>query len=452
MSSRKRLIAGFWATALGPLVTLLVQVVSVPLFLHYWGSHLYGEWLIMSAVPMYLSISDMGFGSVAGNDMAIRIAAHDYTGALETFQSTWVLVTVLSLAVGTIAIGCICVTPLATSLQMHTLSLWDTRLCLIMLSIYSLGVLQASLLLSGFRSDGQYPLGALLTNIIRFVENAAVLGLLMLHSGPLRVAFTLAAVRCAGTLVVSIVLTYKLRWLRFGYAHATRQRVRSLARPSFAFMAFPVGNALSIQGMTILIGMMIGPVAVATFSPMRTLSRFPYQVIDSIKNAVWPELSVAYGARKWDLARKLHRSSCQVALWFALIAVLGLAVAGPECFRMWTRGRVTMNRPCFYVLLLVVVASSLWNTSSAVSVAANRHEALALQYVVGTAASLLLAYPLLGHFGLVGGACALLACDLWMGCFVVRASNKLLDDHTTDFARSMVSFRRLVELSGLGNS
>jgi O-antigen/teichoic acid export membrane protein len=448
MSSRKRLVAGFWATALGSLVTLLVQVVSVPLFLHYWGSHLYGEWLIMSAVPMYLSVSDMGFGSVAGNDMAIRIAAQDHAGALETFQSTWVLVTVLSLAAGVIAVCCILTTPLVWWLQLHTLSPWDAHLSLIMLSFYSLGVLQASLLLSGFRSDGQYPLGALLTNIIRFAENAAVLGLLMTRSGPVRVAFALAAVRWTGTLFVSMMLRYKVRWLRYGYAHATRQRVSSLTRPSFAFMAFPVGNALSVQGMTLLIGMMMGPVAVATFGPMRTLSRLPYQVIDSIKNAVWPELSFAYGAQKWDLARKLHRSSCQVALWFALIAVLGLAVAGPAYFRIWTQGRVTMDVPCFYVLLLVVVASSLWNTSSAVSVAANRHESLALQYVVGTAASLLLGFFLLGHFGLMGAALALLASDLWMGSFVVRASNKLLDDHTTDFARSMLSLRRLVELAG----
>ena len=449
MSSRKRLIAGFWATALGPFVTLLVQLVSVPLFLRHWGTHLYGEWLIMSALPMYLSISDMGFGSVAGNDMTLRVAVNDYPGALETFQSTWVLLAGISIAVGMTALAFILTTPLASWLQIQPLSLREVRLILILLSLYSLGVLQASVLLSGFRSDGHYPLGALSTNIVRFAENAGVLAVLVLHGGPLRVAVTLATVRGVGTIFVSIMLTYTLPWIRFGYAHATWQRIRQLGRPSFAFVAFPAGNALSVQGMTLLIGMLMGPVAVATFNPMRTLSRCPYQVIDSIKNAVWPELSAAYGAQKHDLARKLHRSSCQVAFWFALIAVLGLAAIGPEIFRIWTHGRVTMNVPCFHILLLVVVASSLWNTSSAVSVAANRHELLALQYIVGTSGSLALGYLLIRHFGLVGAAYALLACDIWMGGFVVRASNELLDDHTMDFVRSMVSLRRLISLSGI---
>lgn len=448
MSSRKRLIAGFWATALGPFVTLLVQVVSVPLFLHYWGSHLYGEWLILSAVPMYLSISDIGFGSVAGNDMAMRVAAGDHVGALETFQSTWALVSAISVAIAAAAFSFIFMTPLASWLQIRTMPMAQARLVLVLLSIYSLGVLQASTLLSGFRSDGKYPLGALGTNLVRLAENAAVLSILTLHAGPVRVAFAMASVRLVGTFAVSILLATSLRWIRFGFSHATWRRIKDLAQPAFAFMAFPTGNALSIQGMTVLIGMLLGPVAVATFTPMRTLSRFPYQVIDSIKNAVWPELSSAYGAQKWELARKLHRSSCQIALWFALVAVIGLAIGGPACFRIWTRGQVVMDQPCFDILLLVVVASSLWNTSSAVSVAANRHEHLALQYILGTSGSLLLGYVLVQHFGLTGAAVALLACDLWMGCFVVRASNRLLGDHTPDFVRSMVQMRRLLQLSG----
>lgn len=448
MSSRKRLIAGFWATALGPFVTLLVQVVSVPLFLRYWGSHLYGEWLIVSAVPAYLSVSDMGFGSVAGNDMAMRIAAGDRNGAIETFQSTWLLVMCCSLGIGAIACAFIFTTPLTSWLQIRTLRTNEARWLLVLLSMYSLGVLQSSTLLSGFRSDAQYPLGAMATNILRFTENAGALVLLVLHYGPIPVAVAMTAVRVIGTLFISVLLTYKLCWIRFGFSHATWQRVKDLTRPAIAFMAFPAGHAIGIQGMTVLVGMVLGPIAVATFAPMRTLSRFPYQVIDSVKNAAWPELSSAYGAQKWALARKLHRSSCQVAFWFAGIAVLGLAVAGPAFFRIWTRGRVTMDVPCFYVLLLVVIANSLWNTSSAVSVAANRHHGLALQYLIGTTGSLVLGYSLVAHFNLVGVAGAMLACDIWMGCFVVRASNKLLGDHTADFLRSMVSLRQLMKLSG----
>jgi hypothetical protein len=74
---RGRLIRGFGATALGPVVTAIVQIVSVPLFLHVWGAKLYGKWLIISAIPNYLALSDMGFATAACNDITMRVIADD---------------------------------------------------------------------------------------------------------------------------------------------------------------------------------------------------------------------------------------------------------------------------------------------------------------------------------------------------------------------------------------
>jgi len=80
-SVRRRLVRGFGASAMGPVVTALVQLVSVPVFLRFWGAHLYGEWMVLSAIPTYLSLSDTGFGSVAGDDMTMRVARGDRAGA-----------------------------------------------------------------------------------------------------------------------------------------------------------------------------------------------------------------------------------------------------------------------------------------------------------------------------------------------------------------------------------
>src|SRR5580704_12815917 len=90
---RRRLIRGFGATALGPVVTAIIQLGTVPLLLHAWGAAKYGDWLLLSAVPSYLGLSDMGFGTASGSDMTMRVAAGDREGALRTFQSSWALLT-----------------------------------------------------------------------------------------------------------------------------------------------------------------------------------------------------------------------------------------------------------------------------------------------------------------------------------------------------------------------
>jgi O-antigen/teichoic acid export membrane protein len=443
MSARSRLVKGFGATAVGPLITALVQLVSVPVFLRAWGAELYGEWLVISAIPIYLSVTDVGFGSVAGNDMAIRIARADREGALATFQSTLLLVSGMSFLIAGIAMAYILGAPLANSLNIVAIDARQARVVLMLLSIYALCTLHGSLLLSAFRSDGQYALGVSGLNAVRLVENLVSLIVLWQGGQPVSVAVSLTLVRFGGTLLLYTLLLNKLPWIKLSVSHASWSRVRQLSRPALAFTAFPAGNALSIQGMTVLMGMVLGPVAVATFTPMRTLSRVTFQVVDAIKNTVWPELSAAYGAQNWLLARRLHRSCCQIALWFSIIAVLGLALAGPTLFRLWTHQHVTLDLACFQTLLVVTIASSLWNTSSAVSIAANLHGRLAIQYLAGTLGALALAYVLLPRFHMLGAALALLAADLWMAWFVVRESNELLMDDTRDFVRAIVTLNKL---------
>jgi len=98
-SLRQRLMRGFGATALSPVVTALIQLGSVPVLLHVWGVAKYGDWLLLSAIPSYLTLSDLGLGDASGSEMSMRVAASDREGALETFQSSWVLVTGVSFAI-----------------------------------------------------------------------------------------------------------------------------------------------------------------------------------------------------------------------------------------------------------------------------------------------------------------------------------------------------------------
>jgi hypothetical protein len=97
---------GIGAAALGPIVTVAIQLGSVPLLLHAWGASKYGDWLLLSAIPSYLTFSGLGFGDSSGSDMTMRVAGGDWEGALATFQSSWVLLSAMSMAVlATAAIG-----------------------------------------------------------------------------------------------------------------------------------------------------------------------------------------------------------------------------------------------------------------------------------------------------------------------------------------------------------
>ena len=86
MSAKQRIFAALAANGFGQLVTMGTQLLLTPLFFRQWGAALYGEWLILSAIPAYLALADLGVSSAAGNEMAMRAGAGNHAGAQQTFR------------------------------------------------------------------------------------------------------------------------------------------------------------------------------------------------------------------------------------------------------------------------------------------------------------------------------------------------------------------------------
>src|ERR1700731_4562754 len=91
-STKRRLALGFLSNWVSKVAATIIQLVQVPVFLHFWSVPLYGEWMIVNSIPAYLSFSNIGFGSVAGNEMTMLVARDDPAAALRVFQSCWGLI------------------------------------------------------------------------------------------------------------------------------------------------------------------------------------------------------------------------------------------------------------------------------------------------------------------------------------------------------------------------
>ena len=181
MGLRQRLIGGFSATALSPIVTAVIQLGSVPLLLHAWGPARYGDWLLLFAVPGYLTLSDLGFGDASGSDMSMRVAGGDREAALETFQSSWVLVTTVSFAILLLALLFVWWIPWQPWLKLSGVSSHQAAVLISVLGAYVVLSQQNGILESGYRSDGHFATGTFWIAILRFVESAVASIVAVLH-------------------------------------------------------------------------------------------------------------------------------------------------------------------------------------------------------------------------------------------------------------------------------
>jgi len=441
---------GVGATALGPIVTIITQLLSVPLLLYAWGAAKYGDWLLLSAIPIYLTLSDLGFGDASGSDMSMRVAANDKAGALQTFQSSWVLVTAVSLATLLLASVAVWWVPWQRYLNLAGVSSPQAAAILLVLAAYVVVAQQDGVAESGYRCDGNFAAGTFLMTVQRLAEVLIATSVALLGGSLLAVAFSYLAVRCLGTLGYALLLRHRSPWIHYGLRHARWDTIKQLAAPAFGFIAFPVGLALSIQGITIVVGAKLGPLAVVSFSTLRTLSRLNFQLIAVFKHALWPELSMAFGAGDIALARRLHRHACQASLGVSIFGGALLWILGPFIYRFWIRQDVAFDAACFHVLLLAVVTNSLWDTSAVIPMSINGHCRIGVSYAGAALVSLAVAWALIPHFRMAGAALALLATDALMTGLVLRATLRHVQDSLKKFVAALFvlpPFRQVLQIA-----
>jgi O-antigen/teichoic acid export membrane protein len=258
--------------------------------------------------------------------------------------------------------------------------------------------------------------------------------------GPRTTAKVFALANITVTLILCVKVKLDIPWINYGWGHASIKEIKRLTRPSLAFMGFPLGNAFNIQGSQMAVNYALGPDAVAIFIPARTVSRLALQVVEMVKNTVWPELSIAFGAGNFELVRTLHRRACQIALFVSLGVVAAVATLGPTFLHKWTLGKVPSSPGLVDLLLVVVVFYSLWSTSSTLVAAINMHERLATVYAIATGCTVVITFFAARQFGLFGAAASLLLSEVVMDVYVLPSSLKIAHDTWGGFLGAMMHY------------
>lgn len=391
----RRILHGLGAGAYGQLVIIVVQLVGVPILLHAWGAQLYGEWLILAAIPTYLSMTDLGFSQSAGNDMTARMARGDTAGTLAVFQSLSVLVYALALIGLLIATLLFALLPLQHWFHLVRLDVSQVRWILWLLAAEVLIRLVDGVNHAGFRSHGDYALHVAIASTTMLLQMASIWLLALAGYGPVAAAAAFVVLRVAQTPLVTALLLRRHRDLRLGLTHARFAELRRLSTPALANLSMPMAVALNMQGMVLVIGATLGPLAVVVFSTLRTLTGIVRQGTGVLSHAFEPEFAAIYGRGDGVLLRRLFGRMMLAQVLMAVTGAALLLFAGRIILGLWTHDQVAMDARLFHWLLLSTVMASLWHGALTMLKSANLHVTAAAWFALSAALSVAGAYVLL---------------------------------------------------------
>lgn len=430
---KSRILKSLGANAYGQIIAIGIQIISIPLFLHFWGVTKYGEWLILSAIPAYLSMSDIGFASVAGNRMTMLNAENKKDEVIRVYQSGWMLISSISLTITMLIAPVVFFFNSGELLKIKQISELDVKLILILLALQVIISLQGGLFSAGFRAIGKNALGITFSNTIRLFEWISAAVAMGFQYGPVAVALTFLICRIVGTALTWLVLAKMASWLKVGFTHSRKEVIRELLKPAIAFMAFPLGLALSLQGALLVIGALLGPVSVVIFSTYRTLSRLLIQAITMVNQATWPEISAAYGTKNYSLARGLHRKGFALAFWLGLLGVFTVGLLGEWFVGIWTQHKFPSQPLLLWILLAASYINILWQSSWVLLMATNMHVQTAKIFLLTNILSLVLVAIFANEFGIEWAAASLIFAELPMLVWTIKSGIDLIRDCKKEF-------------------
>jgi O-antigen/teichoic acid export membrane protein len=424
-----RIARGLAAGAFGQLVTVGTQILLTPVYFLHWGAEQYGEWLLLSGIPSYIAMADAGIGSAAGSELVVRVGAGDVEAAQRTFRGALLVASgagLVAMALGTIIALVIKSTAI---LKITVLAGWPAAEILMVLSFYIALNFLGGVSFNGLRACGRNALALTLTNLARLLEAVTIAVLLIIGCSPLGIALGMLFCKITGIGVQFLVLHRIGAWLLKPPVPAdSAALVRRLIAPAVAFLFLPMSNALLLQGPLLILGSTVGGSAVAIFSAFRTMSRIPLQFTNMLNSSVWPEVSMAYGARNMALLRTIHSSTISAATYGALAIAAGIQIFGPFIMHHWLRGQVSYDRWLMSGLLLSTVLSAIWNGSSIMLSATNRHMRYSALLIVVSVLSVAASYPAAAYLQLYGVVLVMIVTEMIMAPYVIYKALQVCDE------------------------
>jgi O-antigen/teichoic acid export membrane protein len=417
---RQRVLAGLGANAFAQIVGITIQLVSVPVFLSRWDTSTYGVWLVLTAIPTYIAMAEVGMVAAAGNWMTIAMGRGHHADVNRIFHSAIVFMSGVCAIIVALGLPSIALTPLGS------LDDADLRWTLAFLLLSVVLALYGGLNDAVFRATGRYARGVMLSNIEKILEWAALLcGFFFVGTFSAMAGLQFLVRLICFVLIMWVGLRGDTR-IRWGISQATAAEIRELFRTGLHYMSLAMGQAMSLQGFTLIVGATLNTSAVAVFNTYRTIARVIVQATGLLSHAVAPEFAAIFGARNPSRLRALYRRTAAISGSVAVGLSFILYPLAPVMLHYWTNGAVPFESAVMALMLAYAAVAALGHVPKEFLMATTRHARLAQSSLVIAVAGLAFAAGLAHAYQLEGIVVALVGAELLLTLASIALARRVL--------------------------
>lgn len=388
---RQRLLQASGASGVSLIARMLEQLLFVPVLLAAWSVELFGEWLLIAAIPVYLALLDFGVVQSGSNELAKRAGDGDEQNMARFFRDYSSAFLLWSLILFALLVVLVLVSPVSDWLRLSAISNGEAQGIFVLLIAGTLVSQNSLALIAGMRARRILPAGLLVRATGAFLRlGAAFIAVGLLDAGPIELAAILLISRIAEYGILALILAGRDLAPALNPFRKRTESLRGFLGSGMEFMLFPLAQSLILQGAVVVVGMTFGAAAVAIFVTHRTLSRMVSQVVQLAVVPLRAEAGLLQADEQKAELGAILLSVSRLTFWAAIIVAAGLMALGPWFFEVWTGGKILFLPILFATLLLATLFEALWSVSSTIRMGTNRHRPLAWSYLAVSLAGLVL--------------------------------------------------------------
>lgn len=339
-----RVVKGAMSAYYGQLITIVFQVLSVPVFLSNWGAETYGRWLVLFSIPTLISTMELGFFSVAVNKIIF------YKNGLESEKAKVISSTLISFFL-------IC---LIFLMLVYFVSKFisPTKSTYILLIGYAVTLLSFNFFTTLTRVDRKYHIGSFFSNTARMIEYISILV-------PVYLLYNIDTVLMILVFIRLIMLTIYFFYLKthydfIGFIKPTRFCFFSYVsyKDALNYALLSISFILNTQAFILIVGNKFGNSAIVIFSTLRTFFRFSNQFVTAVTNSSWQEYTYLIN-EKHKLTQLLNKIIL-FSLFSSFIIFMLYLEFGSYFLKIWIHDGISYSKEFYVVLLFSVIMFSLW--------------------------------------------------------------------------------------------
>ena len=353
----RRILLTGGSTAIVKILSVAVNLITVPLTIHYLGAERYGLWMAISSILALMSFADLGLGNGLLNAISKAQGRNSIKDAQTAVSSTFYLLLSISVILLLIFlfiypyIGWEFFFNAQSKLAIEESGPTMFVLVIIFLINMPLGIIQR--IQDGYQEGFKFQIWLIVGSIISL---AGLLICIYLETGLPWLVFAFSSGQLVATLINGIVLFGKRRKeLLPRFSHFDFSTGKYLFKAGLIFFFLGIFTLLGNASDDIILAHTIGPASVAGYEIVKKLFLFS-MFTQFIIQPLWPAFGESLESGDFDWAKRTLRKAIKMSIVSSAIMSLPLLVFGKQLIELWIGPDFIPNWSLligFYVFILI---------------------------------------------------------------------------------------------------